>query len=146
MTQEQAEAMVSQFQQMDAPALEPIPALIPEDLELKEGLSVTASILIEEALDVVLVPNQAITYRGPEAYVQVVTMLTDETTTFEERLVETGLSDWQYTEVTAGLSEGEQVITSEVSGTGTASTSPEGFQRPQGGMIVPGMGGGPPPQ
>jgi HlyD family secretion protein len=139
MTQEQAEAMVQQFQQMDETTPEQIPTLIPDDLELKEGLSVTVSILIDQALDVVRVPNQAITYRGGQAYVQVVTGATEETTTVEERQIQTGISDWQYTEVTDGLSEGEQVVVPEA--TAATSTSQQGFQGPGGNGFF--MGGGP---
>ena len=136
MTQEQAEEMVSQLQQQDAKALEQIPTLIPEDLELKEGLSVTVSILIEEATDVLVVPNSAVTYLRGEAYVQVV--LPDGE--IEERLIQTGIRDWQYTGVIDGLSEGEQVVVPQATSAGTLTTSEQGFQRPQGG-VMPGMGG-----
>jgi multidrug efflux pump subunit AcrA (membrane-fusion protein) len=142
MTQEQAEAMVREFQQTDTTALEQIPMLIPEDLELREGLSVTASILIEEALDVVMVPNQAIIYQGREAYVQVVTVMTEDTTMVEERLVETGLSDWQYTEITDGLTEGEEVVVPEGAVVTTTTTQQES-ERPPGMMPGMGMGGRP---
>ncbi len=137
-TQEQAEEMVQRMQQMEVSALEQMPALIPEDFKLKEGLSVTVSILITEASDVLLVPNQAITHRGREAYVQVVSP--DEV--IEERLIQTGISDWQYTEVTDGLNEGEQVVVPQTTGSDTSTTSEQGFQRPPRGMMpVPGMGG-----
>ncbi len=136
MTQEQAEEMVSQLQQQDAKALEQIPTLIPEDLELKEGLSVTVSILIEEASDVLVVPNSAVTYLRGEAYVQVV--LPDGEV--EERLIQTGIRDWQYTGVIDGLSEGEQVVVPQATSAGTLTTSEQGFQRPSRGM-APGMGG-----
>jgi len=135
MTQEQAEEMVSQLQQQGAKALEQIPTLIPEDLELKEGLSVTVSILIEEATDVLLVPNEAITYQGIETYVQVVSP--DGTT--EERLIQTGTKDWQYTGVTDGLSEGDEVVVPQATSAGTLTTPEQGFQRPSRGM-APGMG------
>ena len=143
-TQEQAEEMVQQMQQMpqmEGATLEQIPGLIPEDFELKEGLSVTVSIIIEGASDVLLVPNEAITYRGMEAYVQVV--LADGTT--EERSIQTGISDWQYTEVTDGLTEGEQVVVPETTSTGTSTTSEQGFQGSPG-MMMPGMGMEGPPR
>jgi multidrug efflux pump subunit AcrA (membrane-fusion protein) len=139
-TQEQAEAMLEQMQQMPQmpeATLEQMPGLIPEDFELKEGLSVTVSIIIEGASDVLLVPNEAITYRLGEAYVQVVS--SDGTT--EERLIETGISDWQYTEVTDGLSEGEQVLVPETTGIDTSTTPDQEFQGAPGGMMMPGMGG-----
>jgi len=104
------------------------PALIPENFQLREGLTVTVSIIIEEATDVLLVPNGAMTTRGLRNYVQVMSV----DGSIEERAVTTGISDWQYTEVTEGLSEGEQVIVPE--GTTTTTTQQEG---PQGGMMIP---------
>jgi HlyD family secretion protein len=73
---------------------------------LREGLSVVVSLPEEGRDDVLLVPNSAITTQGGQIYVQVV--LPDGTT--EERIIQTGISSWQYTEVTSGLSEGEQVV------------------------------------
>ena len=137
MTREQAEEITQQMQQMEEAGLEQMPTMIPEDLEFKEGLSVTVSILIEGASDVLLVPNGAITYNRGAAYVQVVS---PEGIT-EERSIQTGISDWQYTEVTDGLSEGEQVIVLQTAGGNTSTTSQQGSQ---GGMMMPGMGGGPP--
>jgi HlyD family secretion protein len=125
MTQEEAEAMLEQMQQ----ALQEQQAAF-ESFQLREGLTVTVSIIIEEATDVLLVPNGAITTRGRQTYVQV--MSADGTT--EERAVTTGISDWQYTEVSGGLSEGEQVVVPE--GTAAPTTQQEG---PRGGMMIPGM-------
>jgi multidrug efflux pump subunit AcrA (membrane-fusion protein) len=136
-TQEQAEEMIQQMPQMEGTTLEQLPGLIPEDFELKEGLSVTVSILISQASDVLLVPNGAITYQGRDTYVQVV--LPDGTT--EERAIQTGISDWQYTEVTDGLSEGEQVVVPETTSTSTSTTSQQGFQGPGGNGFF--IGGGP---
>jgi multidrug efflux pump subunit AcrA (membrane-fusion protein) len=136
-TQEQAEEMISNRQQGgEGLALQKMPTLIPEDFELKEGLSVTVSILISQASDVLLVPNSAVTYLRGEAYVQVV--LPDGE--IEERLIQTGIRDWQYTGVIDGLSEGEQVVVPQVTSADTLTTSEQGFQRPSRGM-APGMGG-----
>jgi len=79
--------------------------MIPEDFQLREGLTVTVSILVVERNGVLLVPNKAITHQEGETYVQV---LTDGIA--ESRLIKTGISDWQNTEVTEGLNEGEQVV------------------------------------
>jgi hypothetical protein len=139
-TQEQAEEMMQQMQQMpqmEGTTLEQLSGLIPEDFELKEGLSVTVSILISQASDVLLVPNGAITYQGRDTYVQVV--LPDGTT--EERAIQTGISDWQYTEVTDGLTEGEQVVVPESASTSTSTTSQQGFQGPGGNGFFIGPGG-----
>jgi hypothetical protein len=127
-TQEQAEEIVQQTQQMQVATPEQQPSLIPEDLELKEGLSVTVSIVIEVASDVLVVPNKAITYRGGGAYVKVVS--SDDTT--EERSIQTGISDWQYTEVTEGLSEGEQIVISQITSIDASTTPDPGSERPAG--------------
>ena len=128
-TQEQAEEMIKQREA----ALQSgqSPAMIPEDFQLREGLTVTVTIVVSERNDVLLVPNGAITRQGTETYVQVIK---DGVT--EERAIQTGISDWQFTEVTDGLSEGEQVLVPQ--GTTITPTSQQG---PPGGMIIPGMGG-----
>ncbi|MDY6892501.1 MAG: HlyD family efflux transporter periplasmic adaptor subunit [Chloroflexota bacterium] len=129
-TQEQAEEMIGQMQQGQMGQQGQIPAMIPEDFQLREGLTVTVSIIIDERSNVLLVPNAAITTQGRQTYVQVLS----PDGTLEERAIQTGISDWQYTEVTDGLSEGEQVVLPQ----GTTTTSTTQQQRPPGGL--PGMG------
>jgi len=131
-TQEQAEEMMKQMQQ--SPGVPPgqLPSALFEGPQLREGLSVTVTIVVEQATDVLLVPNASITGQGGQSYVQVVSP--DGTT--EQRAIQTGISDWQYTEITGGLSEGEQIIVPE----GT-TVMPTTQQRPPGGfMPIPGMG------
>ncbi|MBA7505970.1 Macrolide export protein MacA [subsurface metagenome] len=94
---------------------------------LREGLSVIVNLPEEERDDVLLVPNSAITTQGGQTYVQVV--LPDGTA--EERIIGTGISNWQYTEVTSGLSEGEQVVVPD-----TMTPQQEGSE----GQWIPGMG------
>jgi RND family efflux transporter MFP subunit len=136
--QERQEAMPSQGftppEQVSPPAGQP--ALIAEDFQLREGLTVTVSIIVDEATDVLLVPNGAITTQGWQNYVQVVS----SDGSIENRAVTTGISNWQYTEVTDGLSEGEQVV---VTGTTATTTGTDRFG-PPGGMMIPMGGGGPP--
>jgi len=102
------------------------------DIQLREGLTVTVSIIVDERNDVLLVPNGAIITRGRQTYIQV--MSPDGT--IEERAITTSISNWQYTEVTEGLSEGEQVVVPQ--GTATSTTTQQGT--PPGGMRIPGMG------
>lgn len=112
----------------------------PEDANLREGLTVTVSLIVAERQNVLLVPYAAITTEAGQKYVQVVSP--DGTT--EKRAITTGITDYQFTEVTEGLSEGEQVLVSR----GTTSESTTTQQQPSGGMMpIPGMGGppGPPP-
>jgi hypothetical protein len=87
---------------------------------------------VAESYDVLLVPNAAITFEGMQSYVQVI-LPSGET---EKRAIQTGINDYQFTEVTEGLEEGEQVIVPQ----GTITTSTD--DRPQGMMFF----GGPPPQ
>ena len=103
-----------------------------EDFQLREGLTVTVTILIDEATDVLLVPNAAVTTTGMQSTVEVL-LASGET---ETRTVQTGLSDWQFTEITEGLAEGEQVLVPQ----GTATVSTTSSQRPGGIMMF----GGPP--
>jgi len=117
-TQEQAEEMMKQKQQGQGKWQGQVPSLNPEDFQLREGLTVTVSIVSAERNDVLLVPNAAIITRAGQTFVQVISPEGVET----ERPITCGLSDWQFTEVTDGLSEGEQVIVPE--GTTTISTSP----------------------
>jgi HlyD family secretion protein len=133
MTQEEAEAMLEQMQQQMQQAQAEQQAEL-ENIQLKEGLTVTVSIITDEATDVLMVPNGAITTQGRQNYVQVVSA----DGSIEERAVTTGISNWQYTEVTEGLSEGEQVINQ---GTTATTTETEQFG-PPGGMMIP-MGGPP---
>ncbi len=108
--------------------------LKPEGFQLREGLTVIVSIIVDERNDVLLVPNVAITTQGGQTYVQVMS----QGGIIEERSITTGISDWQYTEVTEGLSEGEQVVVPE--GTTTTSATEQGSP---GRMWAPGMGGAP---
>ncbi len=109
-----------------------------EAFQLREGLTVTVSIIIQERNDVLLVPNQAVIYRGQQTFVRVLVELEREEggTSIEERPVVIGLSDWQNTEITQGLSGGEQVVIPQ---TTTTSTMPE--QQSPSFRMFPGMGG-----
>jgi multidrug efflux pump subunit AcrA (membrane-fusion protein) len=80
-----------------------------------------------------MIPNGAITSSGGQTYVKVQT----SAGTIEEREIKTGISNWQYTEVTSGLDEGEQVMVAQ--NTATTSTSTTQQQQFQGGM-GPGFG------
>jgi macrolide-specific efflux system membrane fusion protein len=116
-----------------------VSAVIPQNFKLSQGMTVTVSIMVSQRTDVLLVPNGAITRRSGQAYVQVVAA--DGTT--EERSITTGLNDYQYTEVTDGLSEGEKVIVPQ--GTTTTSTTSASQQQGPGGgfniQTIPGIGG-----
>ncbi len=132
MTEEEAKARMEEMQgRMQQARAEQQAAL--GNIQLRDGLTVTVSLIVEEATDVLLIPNGAITTRGGQTYVQLVSA--DGST--EERTITTGISDWQYTEVTDGLSEGEEVVVPEGTTTTTDQFGPPGG----GGMMIPGMGG-----
>ncbi len=124
-TQEQAEEIMKQMQQSQGAQQGQVSSAIPEDFQLREGLTVTVSVIVQQKTDVLLVPNAAITREGFQSYVQVV--LPDGTT--EKRAIQTGISDYQFTEVTEGLSEGEELVVPEGTVTEPAATSQ---QRPSG--------------
>lgn len=125
-TQEQAEEMMKQRQLEEAQQRQ-MPTMIPEDFQLREGLTVTVSIIVEEKDDVLLLPNAAIIRQGGSTYVQVMS----PNGVIEERSITTGISNWQYTEVIDGLSEGEQVVVPQ-GVTTTSTTARQG--------MMPGMG------
>lgn len=80
------------------------------DEELKDGMSATAEIIIEQHDDVLLIPNRAIQGSWENPFVEVVT---DEQ--IEKRQISIGLSDGIYAEVLSGLEEGEEVILPQAS-------------------------------
>jgi len=131
-TQEQAEEMMKQQQQGQGKGQGQVPSLNLEDFQLREGLTVTVSIMSAERNDVLLVPNAAIITRAGQTFVQVISPEGVET----ERPITCGLSDWQYTEVIEGLSEDEQIVVPQ----GTTTTSTTQQQKPPGGRLMPPKG------
>ncbi len=106
------------------------PTSVPQSVQLRQGLSVTSSIVKEQRTGVLLIPARAIAQQGGNSYVQVIK--SDGTT--EQRLIQTGLADGQNTEVTSGLTEGEKVMAAARAATPT-TTTPAG---PGGGIRLPG--------
>jgi HlyD family secretion protein len=98
-----------------------------QDVSLKDGLSATVTVPIQQKDNVIIVPNRAIKRQAGNTTVQVI-----KGTALETRAVKTGLSDGTNTEITEGLSEGEQVqITTTSSTTGGFGGPPGG-----GGMMI----------
>ncbi len=132
--QQQAGGTIRQRQQTTIAQPRQTSSVTPsENVQLREGLTVTVSILTAERRNVLMVPAQAIISRGGETIVQV---LKDGVS--EERSVQIGISNWQYVEITGGLSEGEQVIVPVVTNTTTPGTSQQRQSQSSGG-IVPGI-------
>jgi HlyD family secretion protein len=85
--------------------------------DLKPGMSASAAITVEEIDDVLVVPNWAIRLNRDtgEAFV----LLKQADGTIEEVVVETGLRNEQFSEITSGLSAGDVVVlTNEREGLG----------------------------
>jgi len=108
------------------------PRTAPENFQLREGLTVTVSIIVDKRSNVLLVPNSAITTQGSQAFVKMVS----PDGTIEEHSIQTGISDWQYTEVIAGLSDGDKVIIN-----GNAPETSTSTTQQQGGTRMPFMPG-----
>jgi len=79
---------------------------VPQDYNLKIGMSAIADIIFEERSNVLLVPNRAISQDSQGN--AVVKVMVDEE--IEERPVVTGISDGFDTEIVDGLSEGDVVV------------------------------------
>lgn len=75
------------------------------NVQLRQGMTVTVSVIVASRTNVVLVPSTAITTQGGQSYVNVIAA----SGALEKRTVQTGLSDFQNTEITSGLTEGEKV-------------------------------------
>ena len=95
--------------------------------KLKDGMTATVSIIIQQKKDILLVPNRALSRQGKDTIVK---LKNGETTI--DQVVVTGVSDFQNTEVLEGLKEGDKVV---VTTTVQASSGQSG---PGGNM--PGMG------
>ncbi|WP_172327256.1 efflux RND transporter periplasmic adaptor subunit [Mangrovicoccus sp. HB161399] len=78
------------------------------DGRLRIGMTAEVSILLERAVDVLTVPAAAVS-GGPQG--QVVQVFDPGTGAARPRTVETGLSDKVTTEISAGLDEGDLVVT-----------------------------------
>jgi HlyD family secretion protein len=75
------------------------------DAALKEGMTSNATVVVSSATNVLTVPDLAITRLGGQAYVNVYSNGKQVQTP-----IETGVVGDTYTEVTSGLTEGEQIV------------------------------------
>jgi multidrug efflux pump subunit AcrA (membrane-fusion protein) len=98
-----------------------------QNVQLRQGLTVSVAVVIEQKSDILVVPNAAITRQNGQNMVKVV----GAAGILTERPIQIGIADWQFTEVVSGLTEGEKV--SVPPGTRTTSSN----QRfPTGPMVV----------
>jgi multidrug efflux pump subunit AcrA (membrane-fusion protein) len=85
------------------------------------GFAATATIVKEQATDVVILPLTAVQQRGNSMFVY--TTATSEGELGGEVEISTGISDEDYVEVTSGLAEGDTVYYLQVISTGAATSS-----------------------
>ena len=103
-----------------------------------ENMSATASIAVQAASNVLLIPNQAIAGSFSNPMVRV--MVNGQP---EERAVRLGTTDYMWTEVVEGLQEGDVVLVEAASGTSAGLGEAIGrMMRGFGGGMIPGSGGG----
>lgn len=86
---------------------------------LRIGMTVQGQIEIAKRENVLVVPTSALKKRGHDTLIQVL-----ENNQPVEKKVEVGLADTQYTEIITGVTEGEQVITTQRSDNEQISTQP----------------------
>jgi len=123
-----------------------------EDDRVKPGMSVSAAIITDAIQNVILVPNAAIKQQGGTSYVQVAEGNISNSSgpnssgvvlasAPRNQAVETGLSNSTMTEITAGLNEGDNVVTRIIAAGSQSSTT---TQSPStgGGLRIPGLTGG----
>jgi HlyD family secretion protein len=107
---------------------------VPADFRLREGLTVTVSIVTAQKTNILLVPNKAITSQGGRYYVQVVSA--GQTT---QKMIQTGITDGQNTEVVSGLNVGDVVSTATNIVATTTTTSSQQQRGGSPGNSIPGV-------
>lgn len=78
-----------------------------KDDNMRIGMNASATIKVEDAEDILLIPSVALQERGDSTFVY--TGQSEDGTLTDEVEVETGLSDGSNVEITSGLSEGDTV-------------------------------------
>ena len=107
---------------------------VPSGVQLKEGMSATANIVVEAAYNVLIIPTQAIS--GSTANPTVSVMVGDE---IQQKSVTLGISDGSWAEVTGGLQETDVVVmTYSSASSSSSSTTSTNRQNFQGGGMIPG--------
>jgi len=111
---------------------------IPLGVQLRQGMSATATITNQLATNVLLVPTKAISNSSTNP---AVTVMVNGVT--EVRAVTVGESNDEYTEIVSGLNAGDEVVvtsTTSSSSSSSSSSSQGGFSGggfPGGGMVFP---------
>jgi len=104
-----------------------------QDVRIKPGMSVSASIITDTKQDIIIVPNAAVKSSGNTKYVQILINNTPI-----DQAVEVGLSNDTVAEITNGLQEGDEVVTQTITSSATTQTQSSNSSR----GLIPGLGGG----
>lgn len=118
-----------------------------QDERVKPGMSVSAAIITDSKQDVLLLPNSAIKSFGTTSYIEMpdeeipANALDNKSgitlkNPLRQQPIEIGLANDSQTEVTAGLKEGDQIITQTINSTTTTTKTQSSSLR------IPGIGGG----
>jgi HlyD family secretion protein len=122
---------------------------------IKPGMSVSATIVTDSKENVLMLPSAAVKELGMGYYVQVLGKeydLTDRQTSIrgvtsdtapENKEVQIGLVGDEYTEITSGLEEDDQVVLRQSTSQTTTTSTSSGSTRSTGTFNIQGGGGGP---
>jgi HlyD family secretion protein len=92
-----------------------------QDDRVKSGMSVSASIITDAKVDVLMVPSSAIKTQGNISYVQI---LDASNAVPRQQIVIVGDSNDTSTEIVSGLNEGDSIITKTTVSTSATATKP----------------------
>jgi len=106
------------------------------DAGLRSGMSAAATIVTDVAKDTLIVSNAAVKSDGEGGYY--VQVLDEGSETPRSVAVETGLASAIQTQILSGIEDGTTVVTQTVDDSESDTQT-----QPGGGMMIPGMGGGP---
>lgn len=89
-------------------------ARIPDSVLVRAGYSANAEIILAKAENVLCIPESTITFRNDSSFVYVLKNETDGKQEFEEKSIQTGLSDGINVEIKSGLGSGDKIRGNEV--------------------------------
>ncbi|MFJ8258835.1 efflux RND transporter periplasmic adaptor subunit [Peribacillus asahii] len=112
--------------------------------DLRVGMSTEAKVLTKSAEDTLYVPIEAVQLDGEERYVNLATSDSEDASTTKQ-VVETGMNNEKYIEITSGLKEGDIVSLPITISNGSNTSGKDGMKgMPGGGMSSGGMPSGGP--
>jgi len=110
------------------------------DDRIKPEMSVSADIIIQSAVDVLLIPSSAIKLQDDGT--QYVEILGIDGITLTQQTVETGTSDDTSTEITSGLKEGDSIVTQTITSSSKSSSTFGTTPTKESGSLLEGLSGG----